>query len=272
MSDAHDVFRDLVLAFEELTPDERAAAEAHLRGCADCRRLLSRLREIEARAQEAPGLPLESGFDGLTGAHDTEAAASLEALRRRLGLVRPRRRFRAALPLALAAAALLALFLAPRPGPPVPPVRELRLVAAAADRAGGPAATRGVWHMGDAFALEFELPVGGVPIVFHADAAGRLTCLNPEAAGAAPLPAGVHLRLPPDASPEEWVFTGEPGRESFLVVAPPRAPADLSAVTRAAESMLRDESLDREARVERLRRYLAGRLGPVQRIDVDLRP
>jgi hypothetical protein len=300
MTPTHEAWQELVLAYEDLAPEERARADEHLAACAACRALLSRLQAIE----HAPGpqglLPSleETEAYRLTPEEARDAAASLAAVRHRLGIsgqatetagaaARPRGFLHAVLaaltPLfsrrlaprllipVLAAAALVVVVVQLLPPQLGPGVRDLQLVPAAALRGGGDTLPPGdrAWHTGEAFFLRFELTRNGCPVVFHVDPAGRVELLHPETPDA-PLvgaPGGTAMQLPPMSSGAEWTFEGEPGRETFLVAVTARTRVDLANLLEEARVPARDLG-DRDRAVARLRDLLAARLGPVAAVEV----
>jgi hypothetical protein len=86
----------------DLAPEERAAADAHLASCAACRAVLTELRTIVAQSASLPPLSptrdLWAGIESRIGTHVTPLGAPLA-----------RRATRRPWPLAIAAAALIAL-------------------------------------------------------------------------------------------------------------------------------------------------------------------
>ncbi|HEU4699458.1 MAG TPA: anti-sigma factor [Gemmatimonadales bacterium] len=69
---------------DELTPPERAACEAHLAGCAECRATLDELRRVVARARSLedrpPARELWSGIAARIGATPPQGVPALAAL------------------------------------------------------------------------------------------------------------------------------------------------------------------------------------------------
>jgi negative regulator of sigma E activity len=96
----------------ELTPDEAAAVDAHLRGCADCAAVLNDLKQVVARAQAAAALahpPQADLWAGIAARIDAgDAPQEAPATRGHLATFAPRppRRVTFTLP-QLAAAALV---------------------------------------------------------------------------------------------------------------------------------------------------------------------
>ncbi len=87
MTPSHEEWQELILAYEDLAPEERAQAGEHLAACATCRALLARLQEIERAPGPLGSLPdLAGAAQRLTPEEAREAAASLAAMRQRLGL------------------------------------------------------------------------------------------------------------------------------------------------------------------------------------------
>lgn len=275
MSDPHEALRELILVYEELTGEEKMQADEHLAACAACHDRLRRLRRLETAAAAGGSLPFDPADAGaaLDPAESVQAAASLRALRQRLDLERSRRFPRLAWPLALAAAAVIALAVWPWPGARRVVVRDLRLLEASTERGGAPVpGPRTVWHTGEAFRLEFTLTRSGIPVVLHLDATGRISRLYPDSSAAVAQPGGVPVRLPPDSSLEEWVFAGQTGAETFFVAAAPGAPGTLDALLNDIPGRGPDPGAGRAALVAAKRRGLEARVGPVQVIEVDHRP
>ena len=181
MSLDHDRLRGLVLIYEELGPDERRLADAHLNGCADCSSLLVGLQDMERAGRLRGSLP-EMGEADLKSQERAEADASLAALHARLraaessvvsraprAAVAPRRDRRrpwewtiGAPPLVRVSAALAALaalwILWPRQ-PSAPLVGGAELARYSGVRGAGGEG----WRTGDAFVIRVRLTAPAPP-------------------------------------------------------------------------------------------------------------
>jgi hypothetical protein len=297
----HDEWLELILAYEELSPEEQARADAHLASCEGCRTLLARLQAVERQAVlpgELPPLENESAYR-LSAAEEQPAQASLADLRARLGLaeqatprasepaaatsfvarLRALRGFRPWMLAPVAAAAgVLVLFLLPGPRDEGVQVHDLGLVAVSGVRGEGAPAEQGIsptpvsrtiWRTGEAFRLRFRLAEAGYPVIVHIDPKGRVALLHPEEA-AAPLtrfPAGATIELPSPDSDSEWTFEAETGPETFLVAAATIDGFSLPGLMAALESLPQATNARTEL-VERARELLAERVGPVTDIEV----
>jgi len=292
----HDAWVELILAYEDLSTEERARADVHLATCEGCRLLLSRLQAAERAAAHSgtmPPLHDRAAYE-LSAAEEEQARASLAGLRQRLGIAAPpaplpleprARRRRAgrgwmAWALVPAAAAVIAAVLLLVPGSREPGLRpgSLELVAVSGLRAGETLAGRAtvpvegvalpVWHTGEVFRLRFVLAQAGSPVIVHVDPVGRATLLYPIEVSAlsARFPAGTPIEVPARESEGEWMFQGETGPETFLVAVADasRGWADLS---QALDGMSRAAG-SRAAVVDQVRKLLIQRVGPVTDIAV----
>jgi hypothetical protein len=299
----HAGLRELILAYEELEPDERALAEKHLAECRECESLLAELRRAERTALSG-SLP-EPGEIALGTEERLQADASLAALRARLGLAKET-------PVPP---------LAEPPGPPGhEPVREPASVAVGrgqvrhgAKRRVGPPASRwsrrapvlvplaaaaavvialalwsrstapplvldarmmphsGVrggdqegWHTGESFVLRLELSAAAAPVVFHVDPSGAIHLLYPDRADATIAPLPAGpVTLPPERAGIEWRFQGEAGAETFLIAASPRSDPPLARIVAEARRI----EGSREDRIRALERLVARTIAPPCRVD-----
>jgi len=137
-----------------------------------------------------------------------------------------------------------------------------------------------VWHDGEAFALELELPHATHVVVLHVDARGRVALVHPESARGPIRPVGPgSVRIPPAGAGYDWVFEGEPGWESFIVGRSEPVP-DIEALLRrlpdAAASAASDPGAPRgedggrlrQARVTTIARLVRDQLGTADVIEV----
>lgn len=293
MDPNHRRLRELVLAYEELEPGDRARADAHLAECSECRALLARLQEVERKAASPGTLPdlddpsLTLKTDGEIG----EAERSLLLLRERIGLETPAapkrhearepegwfehliadmralipdRRW-ALVPIAAAAIAFVALW--PRPSGDPLLVKDLQLSPESGVRGGTPG-----WHTGEAFTLRFELTSPAKVVVFHVGADARPALLYPfEPVALTTNEAEGTIVLPPPASGVEWRLEGEPGPERFVVAAGARGAIDVAALV--AEAAVLDSVGESSASVSQsLELLLERRVGPVRSIEIQHLP
>lgn len=279
MEPDHPLWRERVLAYEDLEPDERAEIDAHLATCASCRELRRALLERETAARPEGALELEGA--ALAPDDETAAAASLERLvaklrppsRAPLPLDAARRRRRTLTWLVPAVAAAAAAFVAVfvhelrQPGTPAPLLHDLSVAPASGPRGSRPAAFR----VGDAFVLRFQLARPGIPLVVVVDEAGTTLLLHPtDRRSARVLPAGPVV-LPDSASGELWTFSGAPGTDTFLAAGVAERQLDLP---RLQAELARIDALPgpRTARADSARAILARHAGPVQVIEVPYGP
>jgi hypothetical protein len=275
MSDRTSHPLELILAHEDLDQAARARADAHLASCAECRELLTRLRDLEARAAGVDGLHHGGDDDPLGALSEAERAA---AVRSRQALVarlprahRPRRSRRlvtgAAGALALAAVLVLMVTGPWRGGDSAhgPVLGDLRLAPAVVARdAAGPAG-EGVpgGASGAPVTVRFTPVRAGWPLVVRVDAAGT-TLLTPTPAGAGwRVAANRPAVLPPPGSGVTW-RAAPAGEAVCWVVALAGDPlADPAAVAReirqvaAVPQVAGQDGVD--AAAERVRSWLAGR-------------
>lgn len=292
MTHNHQSWVDLVLGFEDLDPEVRRKAEEHLVACGSCRELLERLRGIERATGPEGALPMpETGERPPFQVEQAEQAErSLRALRRHLGLEPRRPTFgsifrrnipdaglfstrppgrRLLLPIA-AGAALLLVLLFPWEERNRPLISELGIVAEGTPRGTGAPPGSAVWRTGDGFRIRLRLEKSAFPLLIHLDPAGRISLLHPEdLRGEVPLmPGGWVIELPPPESAVAWAFEGEPGTETFLLVAAQRADLD---VPRLLQDLERTASRrgERAAKVRAIADRLRSRIGEVRVIEVE---
>lgn len=208
---------DLILAYEELDPEERARVDHYLEEHEEARNRLSRLQEAEARARaiEAPEAETE-----LSTAERTLAEASLTALLARTARAAaieaheaPRRSgWIPSLWLPLAAAAVLLLLLQ-IPGRNADDLAIHELSVVKVETTGSTRGPQGdsTLRSGDAFALRFELEAAATVLVFHVDPKGVYQLVVPPT-----LYEAGDVRIP-DEEEEEWILSGTTGTESFFV-------------------------------------------------------
>ncbi len=264
----HDTWIERVLGLEELAPGPRAETEAHLDTCDSCRMLRARLLAGERAAFATPPLPAPgaSALDALSPAERAAERASLQMLLRRV----PRAR-RAWAPsrgawagLAAAAALIVAVLL--WPGGTTAP-----LTGVLERESGARGTTADGWHTGDRFRLRVTMPRAGHLVVLHVDDAGAVTRLYPRSAADAArrIEAGPVV-LPPADGDAVWAFTGEPGRESFLVV---RTSGGEAAAVRveALAAGAAARGAPRDSILARMRLAIERDLGPVLRLDAEHR-
>ena len=273
-------WRERVLGYEELEPEERRLTDTHLRDCSACRDLLAAL---QAREREAR---LEGGIPGqvlpMSPADEREERASADALVLRLVGERPtavseppaiearaaRRagRSHAHWLVPIAAAAVLTILLWPtgrRPPAVVPTIESLALTPASGMRGAAPARFR----TGDPFNVRLRLTSPGVPVVVVVDESGIAELLHPaEGQSRRLLPSG-DVVLPDSASGEAWTFSGPPGRETFLTAARPDIALDVVALRAALEAAATADST-REGRILAIRAAIERRAGPVRELTV----
>ncbi len=284
MTETHEEWQELVLAYEDLAPEERSRADEHLAACAACRALLSQLQAIERAPGPQGTLPPLEELEArrLSPEEARDAAASLAAVRQRLGLAgrateparttgRSRRLAPRLLIPAAVAAAVVVVAVRLLPLQSGPGVHDFQLVPATALRGGAGPVQSGdrAWHTGEPFFLRFTLARDGCPVVFHVDPAGRVAVLYPEKPDDPLVDAqrGTTVQLPPASSDVEWTFEGEPGLETFLVTVTARARVDLAGILAEAQ-MPHEGPADRDRAIGRLRSLLAARLGPVASVEV----
>jgi hypothetical protein len=277
--------RELVLAFEELEPAERAEATAHLAACTECASLLDSLRRAEHLARPVGALPPLDVPPALSADERRAADASLEALRvhllspdqadpdatRREAELRrgggrswldvvfgtPARR--AAAMLVPVAASLVLLFYAREQSRPVV-IRGAEVLALSTARGDAPGL-----HTGDAFGIRVNLSKPAYPVVLHVSPGGSFTILHPPSGSPPALrPAGESI-LPAPGGAIEWRLEGESGIETFLIAASRRSDVDIA---RLAEEAKRLEAGDRAERRRALEALLARRVGPVRVVEV----
>lgn len=294
----HDTWVELILAYEDLSAEERTRADLHLATCEGCRLMLSRLQAAERTAAQSGALPSlhDRAAYEMSASEEQQARASLAALREQLGVpalappapptaevLAPRRSgwrrwMTWTLVPAAAAAVVAVLLLVLGPGEVGMCPGDLQLVAVSGLRAGETLAGRAtvpvdgvmlpVWHTGEAFRLRFALAAPGYPVIVHVDPAGRAALLYPVEASEPParFPAGASIEVPTRPSEGEWMFEGQTGPETFLVAVQETNPgwADLAA---ALES-LSPTAGGRAAVVDEARAWLKRRVGPVSEIAV----
>jgi hypothetical protein len=129
-----------------------------------------------------------------------------------------------------------------------------------------------IWHDGEAFAIEVDLPHPGHVVVVHVDARGVATLVHPEHVDApAPRMDAGRVRIPPEDAAYSWVFEGEPGWETFIVGRSDRRP-DLIRLVRALDAPAsvdeRDVPDPRAARVRAALDIVREQLGHADRIEV----
>ncbi|GJM45498.1 MAG: hypothetical protein DHS20C21_23400 [Gemmatimonadota bacterium] len=210
---------DEVLSYDDLAPEERTTVDETLREHASARALLATVRQIEAN----PG-PLGELPEGVDGAPDTEAAASLKRLEERvrfeaMGRADDRRAtrrisapFHYLLPAAAAALLLLTLGSPIQDSPPGPvsrvEVRHTELVRGSAPES--------EWRTGDGFVLQIQLERPAFVVLVHVDPQGKLSILDPEdGVGPARQHDAGSVQFP--SADDEWFLDGNPGTETLLV-------------------------------------------------------
>ena len=208
---------DLILAYEELEPEERERVDRYLEEHAEARARLSRLQEAEARAR---AIEVPEATPDLSAAESTLAEASLSAILARTARAAtvevhaaPKRSgWIPSLWLPLAAAAvLLLLFQLPGRNPEELALHQLSVVKV--EVAGSTRGSQGesVLRSGDTIALRFELESAATVLVFHIDPKGAYELVVPPTF----YEAGV-VRIPAEDE-ESWVLSGSTGTESFFV-------------------------------------------------------
>lgn len=284
MTDAHDHWRERVLALEDLEGPDREGTLAHLEACPECHSLRERLLAREALARPAGSLPPPARWDALALDDMSQAGErrSLAALLEREGLrgsERPARRpaWRWLVPAAAAAAVVAVMMMrTPPPSPIAPPpivptapvpsapaapaVSGLTLVPGSSMRGGSDER----WHTGDAFTLRFELASAAPVVVVHVDPRGRAELLVPDSASdAAPVLGPGPVVLPAESSAMRWTFEGEPGTESFLI-ASFAAPPDVAAIAAALPGT---RAADRAARMREVIASLVAAGARLEQVD-----
>ena len=274
---------DLVLVYEDLTPEERADVDAELERRPDLRALLRRLQEIEG----GPHGSMPDLADTMTARERASAERSLAELQRkvarRLGAREPSfveriletapgwwRRFttapswvRAAVP---AAAVILAVVLSlPESSPVGPleaiPVAHSRGIDVDEDRK---RAGDREWRAGDAFILRCVVQHPVVPVLFHVDPAGEIVQLVPQGEDWRTVSGA--LEFPEPGSGEEWRLEGR-GTETFVLATSGRKPARFDALLEEVEA-LRTSGAPRHEIVRELGRILSARFDDVRATDV----
>jgi hypothetical protein len=276
---------DLVLVYEDLTPEERAGVDAFLETRPEFRDLLSELQRIEA----GPRGQIPESTGALSVREEEEAARSLASLRRKVarhsgaaenptseGIIEAIGRFftqpfgkafwgfRSAVMVGAAAVAAW-MFLIPTKSP----VGELTALPTTSSRGvevdeGRNRAGDREWRTGDAFFLRCVVQHPVVPVLFHIDPAGDVTQLFPEDDEWRPFDGVVEFPLA--GTEDEWRLEGE-GTETFLLATRGEAPRDFAEVTRAIDE-IRASGDTRVRVVERIRRVLSEHFDDVRTTDV----
>lgn len=245
---------ELVLVYEDLTPEERADVDALFETRPEFRDLLSELQQIEA----GPRGQLPETLEAMSDRDREEADRSLLSLRRKVArrsgviespsagtvfetigraLARPFRNaswgMRLAVP--VAAVAVLWMFLLPSKSS----VGPLTALPAATTRGvevdeGRNRAGDREWRTGDAFFLRCVVQHPVVPVLFHVDPMGTVTQLFPEHDEWQSLRGVVEFPLP--GSEEEWRLEGS-GTETFLLATRRDAPRDFADVAKAIDEI-----------------------------------
>jgi hypothetical protein len=283
MTRHHDHLRELVLVYEELEPEEKSMADAHLGECADCASLLAKLQRLEQTSDLRGAVP-ELGRVRLATAERAQAEASLVALRARVGHpatgvagpaprpAAPKSRpvvssvweWARRAPLLVRLAPALAVLLVAWILWPRQPVAPLLRGAELERYSGMRGAVGDGFKTGEAFVLKLELAAPARPVVYHVDPEGRIDLLYPKGADAVrPLMPAGRVTLPAETSGIEWRFEGAPGTETFLVAATRRT--DLPMARR--ESLRTPASGSREARIRALASSIEKEIGPARRLD-----
>jgi hypothetical protein len=262
---------DLILAYEELDPEERERVDHYLEEHQEARNRLSRLQEAEARARAIDAPAAETD---LSVAERTLAEASLNALLARTARAAaveahqaPKRSgWMPALWLPLAAAAVLLLLLQiPGRNPENIALHELSVVKVqAAGSTRGPQGDATL-RTGDAFALRFELEAAATVLVFHVDPKGVYELVVPPM-----LYEAGEVRIPAEAE-EAWILSGSTGTESFLVGL--TADAGIDATTLEETLRVATAGLaERTDIVERIAAVLRSELDRVELQEFEHRP
>jgi hypothetical protein len=94
-----------------------------------------------------------------------------------------------------------------------------------------------VFHTGDAFSVELVTRTAGYPTLLHVGPRGDVAIVYPGDATTPRerLPAGARVRLPANADSAQWVFEGDPGWETFVLVVGEAPPSALEDVLSKAE-------------------------------------
>ena len=281
MNPDHAPWRERVLAYEELDPEERRETDAHLASCSPCHALLAALRAREAGARVEGQLTVEP--QPLSAEDARTEQASVERLVERLApdselpaharrpTVLPARvpwwRSRSAwlVPVAAAAVVLAVVIMnGVRPTrPPLPRLEALEVLRASNLRG----VADSVFHTGDAFAVHVRLTAPGIPIVVVLDEAGIPSLLYPAAGERVSEHAAGALVLPETGTGVVWTFSGAPGRETFLSAAVPASAADFDAL-RARLAGIEAEPHGRAGRLRAARALLEGFAGAVEEVTV----
>jgi hypothetical protein len=124
-----------------------------------------------------------------------------------------------------------------------------------------------VFHTGDAFTIEFTLPKPAYATLLHVGPRGDLSVVYPSDATTPrrEIPAGERVRLPDPTEGSDWVFEGDPGWETFVLVTARASAPDLSALL--ANDPAADKGRSRAEIVSGVRSRLT-RLGTVELIEV----
>ncbi len=286
--------RKLILAYEELSLEERAEADTYLQGEPELERELNRLRRLETLARETlkdsqssadPDWNPDEGE--MTPEATEQEAASRQRLLRRLrrsaegATDRPecvpfrkqrsvaRIAWRRWIPLAVAAAAVVVVL-----GPwrstrnlPVPELTDLRVLAVDARGSAQRSAPKS-FADGESFALTFSVSEDATVVVYHVDPRGEVGLAYPARSSDAPLRvrAGEVVQIPPPSDPEGWVFSGLGGTETFVVAVSAKETFDLTALDARIRRGL-EAAQGRSIRIENLEDLLRIEIGPTMRVD-----
>lgn len=89
-----------------------------------------------------------------------------------------------------------------------------------------------VFHTGDAFTVEFVTRTAGYPALLHVGPRGDVSLVYPNDATTprTRVAAGTRVRLPASTDSTQWVFEGDPGWESFVLVVGETPAANLEEV------------------------------------------
>jgi hypothetical protein len=125
-----------------------------------------------------------------------------------------------------------------------------------------------VFRTGDAFTLEFTLPEPAYATLLHVGPRGDLSIVYPEEATTPrrEIPSGERVQLPDTAAGSEWVFEGDPGWETFLLLTNDAPSLDLSEILTARDPLVASGP-SRAELVSSIRRRLA-RVGTVELVEV----
>jgi hypothetical protein len=253
----------LILAYEDLDPDEKAKADEILAARPDLRARLEILQQRERGAAD----PVPGDCDAvgdhpvLSPVEEAQQQASLRTVRRSAGVVTAARWWtRKSLILPLAAVlALVALF----------PLLEgnsnylgpLMLSQVDLDDGGHRSGTlnrgSGTFRSGQAISLDFRVHKESRVFVFHVDPQGRIDIVHRPDPADAPTPGGSQLSFPLPGGGDLWVLGGDTGRETFIVAAVDQRTIDGDAVADHV-GRLASQTGDHAAMVDNLLGRLAG--------------